>query len=345
MTDVLESPPTPIGPAVSVQRAIADSAIARTRVLGDAFDRYIRTADGTVYKGPGSAQPTLAGGFALSGGGSVPVNVRTPGDGLGDGLWNVNHNGGPTEPYVFHLGVTGTSGAAIGIGVSPSVVGPAGILVDNYTKGIGIILQQMDTISSAQAVGFYGVTNQALAPLMVLTSSVASPAPLLIVKGGPVGAGHLMEWLWNSGASQGGWFDGLDGSLNWVSEIRPTGGNPTLHLLQTGAGAGLNSEGYWGIFGQKYHAAAGSVDGGGNTFFYTSDINLQTDEIHFRVCAAPAIKGAETMMDVITCKGAFFSGLPKLGFYGAVPVAKPTGVAVTAAGVHAALVSLGLIAA
>jgi hypothetical protein len=35
----------------------------------------------------------------------------------------------------------------------------------------------------------------------------------------------------------------------------------------------------------------------------------------------------------------------KLGFYNATPIVRPTGVAVTAAGVHAALVSLGLIAA
>lgn len=34
-----------------------------------------------------------------------------------------------------------------------------------------------------------------------------------------------------------------------------------------------------------------------------------------------------------------------VGFYGTAPIAKPTGVAVTAAGIHAALVSLGLIAA
>jgi hypothetical protein len=34
-----------------------------------------------------------------------------------------------------------------------------------------------------------------------------------------------------------------------------------------------------------------------------------------------------------------------LGFYGTSPIAKPTGVAVSAAGIHAALVSLGLIAA
>lgn len=35
----------------------------------------------------------------------------------------------------------------------------------------------------------------------------------------------------------------------------------------------------------------------------------------------------------------------KLGFYGATPIVQPTGVAVTAAGIHAALVSLGLITA
>jgi hypothetical protein len=39
------------------------------------------------------------------------------------------------------------------------------------------------------------------------------------------------------------------------------------------------------------------------------------------------------------------SAARKLAFYGATPVAKPTGVAVSAAGVHAALVTLGLIAA
>lgn len=39
------------------------------------------------------------------------------------------------------------------------------------------------------------------------------------------------------------------------------------------------------------------------------------------------------------------SGTRRLGFFGTTPVAKPTGVAVDAAGIHAALVTLGLIAA
>lgn len=39
------------------------------------------------------------------------------------------------------------------------------------------------------------------------------------------------------------------------------------------------------------------------------------------------------------------SALEKIGFYGTAPVAQQTGVAVSAAGVHAALVALGLITA
>lgn len=39
------------------------------------------------------------------------------------------------------------------------------------------------------------------------------------------------------------------------------------------------------------------------------------------------------------------SGLQKLGFFGITPIVQPTGVAVTAGGIHAALVSLGLITA
>jgi hypothetical protein len=39
------------------------------------------------------------------------------------------------------------------------------------------------------------------------------------------------------------------------------------------------------------------------------------------------------------------AGTQKLGFFGTTPIIRPTGVAVTAAGIHAALVSLGLITA
>ena len=45
----------------------------------------------------------------------------------------------------------------------------------------------------------------------------------------------------------------------------------------------------------------------------------------------------------ITLSGTFTHNGSSLGFYGIAPIAQPAGVAVTAAGIHAALVSLGLI--
>ena len=57
------------------------------------------------------------------------------------------------------------------------------------------------------------------------------------------------------------------------------------------------------------------------------------DEVGLSLLGLPLVHGFDN------------SGTQQLGFFGATPVSKPTGVAVSAAGVHAALVSLGLIAA
>lgn len=57
MTEVLQSPGVTIGPAVPVMKRTADSVIERSRVIGDAYDRYTRTADGTTFVGDGTAEP------------------------------------------------------------------------------------------------------------------------------------------------------------------------------------------------------------------------------------------------------------------------------------------------
>lgn len=53
----------------------------------------------------------------------------------------------------------------------------------------------------------------------------------------------------------------------------------------------------------------------------------------------------DTSLDRVNVKGDLAHSGTNIGFYGTSPVAKQTGVAVTAAGIHAALVNLGLIAA
>ncbi len=55
--------------------------------------------------------------------------------------------------------------------------------------------------------------------------------------------------------------------------------------------------------------------------------------------------GAGTLLKVSSAGVQLGATGEDLGFYGTAPIAKPTGVAVSAAGVHAALVTLGLIAA
>ena len=56
-------------------------------------------------------------------------------------------------------------------------------------------------------------------------------------------------------------------------------------------------------------------------------------------------EGAHMVLGTVTGMKVGTAGSQKLGFFGATPIVQPTGVAVTAAGIHAALVSLGLITA
>lgn len=74
-------------------------------------------------------------------------------------------------------------------------------------------------------------------------------------------------------------------------------------------------------------------------------ITLRTDtflQIHHKVIMDPAINFE---LDTVTGTKFGTAASEKLAFYGATPIVKQTGVAVDAAGIHAALVNLGLISA
>lgn len=63
------------------------------------------------------------------------------------------------------------------------------------------------------------------------------------------------------------------------------------------------------------------------------------------VGATLEIAGTLDCLATVSARGAFFHRGSTLGFYDTAPIAKQTGVAVSAGGVHAALVALGLISA
>jgi hypothetical protein len=56
-------------------------------------------------------------------------------------------------------------------------------------------------------------------------------------------------------------------------------------------------------------------------------------------------EAVEDLQAVITVEGALDHDGSTVGFYGTTPIVKQTGVAVSSAGIHAALVNLGLIGA
>ncbi len=101
---------------------------------------------------------------------------------------------------------------------------------------------------------------------------------------------------------------------------------PRLHLLETDAAADNK---IWQFRAQGEQLSIGALNDAGTTFnsFVTVD------------------RTGTTVGEVTILGSGFFANTTNIGFYTTTPIAKQTGVAVTAAGVHAALVALGLITA
>lgn len=86
---------------------------------------------------------------------------------------------------------------------------------------------------------------------------------------------------------------------------------------------------------------------GGNIFIYTGNAAGTGTSGAFKVVIGGFDYGVsptgQVALNIVPTSAS--SNVPKIGFFGATPVVKPTGVAVTAAAIHTALVNLGLISA
>jgi hypothetical protein len=105
------------------------------------------------------------------------------------------------------------------------------------------------------------------------------------------------------------------------------------NLVYTGGAAGYDGDDYSGTGGGLIFTGGygyGSAGVGGSFTFTAGGGNATQGSISLATVSGTSIQLAD-------------NGARQLGFFGATPVAKPTSVAVTAAGIHAALVSLGLI--
>jgi hypothetical protein len=157
---------------------------------------------------------------------------------------------------------------------------------------------------------------------------------------GPAGSFTCQTALGSTGSGPvtfqtGDAFGGKSGDINLITGISGfTTPEDAGNLIYTGGATGSDDEDFsgtagGGIFTGGYGSGSAGV---GGSFTFTAGGGTGTNgSINLATVSGTSIQLADS------------SGARQLGFFGATPVAKPTSVAVTAAGIHAALVSLGLI--
>ena len=133
-----------------------------------------------IVRGLKSLKEETSGSLKLAGTtvGS-PLVLKPLGDGRA-GVWEFTHN--DTAGYLFHLLMGQDSSASawtIGIGVDSGFGN--GMIVRNKAKGIGVKVEQVETISSATAYGLSVEQKSALAPAVFMEQKAVTggAAPLL----------------------------------------------------------------------------------------------------------------------------------------------------------------------
>lgn len=278
--------------------------------------------------------------------------------------WEVAHD--DTEGYILHLvgadgmtGAGGSGGALIGLGVN---FGGVGLFVNNYLTGVGIKITNRASITNVSAWGLLLSQNSDQSEGMYLsqeTSTAKMPlkivnAPIGAVGGAGASAGQIMtEWRRSQAATGDTLLAriSVDSAVFQVpvtlsgAALAVTGGITADDLIVTAAGVGMQLWDTAGTANQRRFKW--SISAGLLVLSARNDAGASAGDVLY----IKHTNGDITPKDGATIIGGAATGLKignaasKLGFYNAAPVVKPTGVAVDAAGIHAALVSLGLIAA
>jgi len=177
----------------------------------------------------GSA-PSFLTGITSRGAGpgsSRQITVK-PNTDTTDGLFDWNHDSG--SGYLFHLTMgPNTTGASFAIAIGLDNGLGKGILLANKKTGMGMVINQMNTITSSTAYGVQGLQNSTLAPLMSLEQYVAGAASLVAFRSSintPSAGQKLIEFTGQPGGTFTIWgnVSAVDGSLNWSSWINANGG-------------------------------------------------------------------------------------------------------------------------
>jgi hypothetical protein len=226
--------------------------------------------------------------------------------------------------------------------ISATLTSPAAsnLTLAGGTAGSDSVVVSNTLAASSAIIGAFKVGNGTAATNVAIgggkvnigdTTAGSSGAGALVVAGGISAAG----------ASYFGGTVTATGNLT-------VGNSNTVQLLTiqsatAGAGQGAvlvlkNNTTTIGFFGRSSYISSGVVNTDAPAIAGTTGLGLNFFVNDSTNALALASTGAATFAGAVTIGG-------NVGFYNASPVAKPTGVAVTAAAIHAALVTLNLIAA
>lgn len=274
------------------------------------------------------------------------LDAKPSGDGTPGFPIDWRHN--DAAGYLMHLnsGATMTGGALIGLGIggpgSETPTACTGLLINNKSNGRGMLLTNASLVSSAEAYGFYGVQDSDLAPLVYLQQVRVDAAPLLVLgdDSGAAVAGQMLAEFYSvtggrAGDHQIGRIYADTGRLDWYRDIRADGSK--FIALAPDTVSSWQDQVHIDAKTIAWHTFTGGPS------YYHWRIAASVTSLTIESAPTGLIDGDAYDLKAIQCERT--AGANRLGFFGATPVVKPTGVAVSAAGVHAALVSLGLIAA
>jgi len=361
----------PAGPN-SVTTATATDLVGL--LAGNATNVYVPTpAQGRTLLGLGSAALSAVADFAAASH-SHPLSALTQSSATTNQVpaWNGTAwvpttpasgaaaagtlTGATLAANVLNTSITST-GVLTGLSVDTSsridiTSGATGDVLRVIRKSDGAILSRMPSHSSAQfrtniiCGGIDTIADDGEARFWFYSGST----PKLLLSGSFALFASDVPIRWDSGTAVNG-SPNVGIASHAAGVLRVTNGSTGYGSLIAGSRAtadtGLTLQGVasqtgqllelWGVSSTPENRRQAAVT---SSFPTPTDATRQGE---LSLSAVGIVSAVETVQTGLTI-AATASGVASLGFFGGAVAAKPTGVAVTAAGIHAALVTLGLIA-
>lgn len=299
----------------------------------------------SMYTAPGAEYDIPSTKVAVTTNGTSDITVLKSASDTRPGVWEWVHNS--PNGYLMHLLTgegTSNASALLGLGIDNS---GQGIFINNKKTGVGIAIQQNNSITSPTAYGMYANQSSSVAPLIHIDHANGARHALRVISSeSSVETNELIECI-TTGVSGGGFISARSGTIYWKSDINATQGS-RLRSVQNVAADGNSTA-------MEPDALRLSTWNGGNGGYWQKRIAQNGQSLLLqgadgtsggRDAAATWFTAVETKQTSNSSNGT------QVGFYGVTPVARQaappaaTDLASAIAAVNAmrtALISLGLL--